>query len=739
VHSTAYQLALFTRGTGAYAYSYSGSAGLLPGQVAAATFRGRIELGVIIDVDPQPPVELLPLWPVRLHGAAHWGALLLELCEMTGAAPDELAGHLLFAAPAAAVRLELSVRLPHLLQAQELASLGQLAGALTPGKRALLARTETWRCATGAARQAAVVLEAVIAGTGSGARSHPRWRKWYSVDQSTLQLWGLPEPLPAGLPGSYLAGLAEAADFSAWPVMREAPQLPAAEDKRTPVQPSNMAWEALDWPLDWDLTARWSGVRAVPLRRVSSSWAGLRAADGLLAELARSIVASENILLIAPQSWMLDRIWPMLASCATRAMRYRPDGGASAAGHILRQLSTAPGQVVAGLPGAWKLAAYGNFQRVLLLDPSHPQYAPERYPGLDPRLALLLALSARCQAGQPAAGLDMVDLGLSAWDGRGIVRQVELLDAFDPPPDQPRPGGRADTNPLPLALRQPGRRRLVYFNRLGSSRGLRCTECQAAVACPACRSPRIHFSAGQRAYACPQCGYTSRELRCASCGLATLAAQLPGLEAVTLRPVDQLVQGAGAGRNLHAGCETVLGTSQLLDPLAGFWPQDIVYVHADARVAQLDDWPQALDMAARLAALYANPELRNVYIVSDRLRGQLGTGLNAAQLGEQWLQELNLRRLAGLPPYGCIYKLQLMADSRKAVALAREQLGRTLQGLPDTRLLRLGRPYEARGHFQLAGFFINPSLSPRELQELRWRIYRAGARLNCVAIRGPWL
>ncbi len=452
-----YQLALFTRGSGAYAYTYSGRAGLDPGQVAAVTFRGRIELGLVVGVDPQPPENLLPLWPVELHAAPHWGELLLELCAMTAAASDEVAGHALFGAPAAAVKLELRLGRPELLAAADLALLDGLAGALTPAKRALLARAQNWSCAVQAAAQEAVTLEASIAGTGPGARSHPRWRKWYAVDPSTLKLWGVPQPQPAQLPGSYLAGLAEAADFAAWPVQRAVRGLAAAPGPPPPAVPSRLAWAALAWPADWDIVARWQRVQQVPLRRCSASWAALRAPDGLLAELAGSIAAGENALLIAPQAWMLDRIWPMLAPCAARVMRYRPDGGASAAGHILRQLQTEPGQVVAGLPGAWKLAAFGNFHRVLLLDPSHPQYAPERYPGLDPRQALVLALSTlRGGTAQPPARLDMIDLGLSAWDGSGALAQVMLVDAFDPPADQPRPGGRADTNPLPLELRQPG-------------------------------------------------------------------------------------------------------------------------------------------------------------------------------------------------------------------------------------------------------------------------------------------
>ena len=315
---------------------------------------------------------------------------------------------------------------------------------------------------------------------------------------------------------------------------------------------------------------------------------------------------------------------------------------------------------------------------------------------------------------------------------------MALFDPYEPLEGGPPVRQRVDTNPLPLELRQPGVRRLVYFNRLGSGRGLRCVECARGVSCPQCGSARVHYSAAQAGYACPQCGFSTRELRCPECGLATLAAQLPGLEAVALRKGDFVVHGAAGERHAHPECQTVLGTAQLLEPLTGFWPQEVVYVHAEARVAQFDDWPQALDMAARLGALYSNPELRYTYIVAARLRAQLGAALTAEQLAAHWEMELKLRRLGGLPPYGCLYRLRLQAATLKGAAAGRLELGRVLQAHPGTRLLRLGRPYEEQGAARLAGQLINPLLSARELQELRWTVYRAGARLHVTPQRGPW-
>ncbi|MCH7472890.1 hypothetical protein IIA79_08070, partial [bacterium] len=463
----------------------------------------------------------------------------------------------------------------------------------------------------------------------------------------------------------------------------------------------------------------------------------------------------KNLLVIAPQRWIADRLWPALSPWAARLHRYRADSGPSVAAHILRQLEDAPGQAVVGGPGAWKLAYYGRFDRVLLLDPSHPQYSPERYPQLDPRLALLLAISHR-----KGCTLDLIEMGLSAWDGMGNLMQVALMNAHEPSTGPPSPGQRVDTDPLPLELRQPGRRRLVYFNRLGHGRGIRCEECRVPVGCPECASLGIYFSSAANEYRCPSCSYRGKELRCPRCGLAALSAQQSGLEAVTRRKGDLIVHGSRAARKPHPEHTSVLGTSQLLEPLADFWPQEIVYVHADTRLGLMADWPRALDQAARLNSLYDNPELEYVYIVSSRLREQLGDSLTAAQIEEQWKLEMKLRRLACLPPYCCLYKLSARAPSLAAMEAARGAIGETLTAHPGTSLLRLGRAYREGGSYRLGGYLINDGLSAAALQELRWEVnkvpapgsardkvsadpLRAAARekvaLSVQAIRGPWL
>jgi len=731
VESQAYSVALITRGGGAYAYTYSGPPELPRGQLAALSFRGALELGVVLEPDPAPPAgaRLLPLLPVELSGVAGWGALLLDLAELACATPREVAGHLLFASPATGLRMSLAIVEPVGLPQALRDGLGALCGTLSPARRKQLMQLGIWAQLVEHAASGALRIELHYSGQPGQTRANPAWRRWYTVDPPTAELLGIDQQRAAALPGSYLAGLLAGEQYKAWPVAA------AVADWQLDTPPaSSLVWESVEWPAGWAALDQLPQLRSGKLRRCFGNWAALRSSTGLSAELGAAVCAGESLLLIAPQAWMLERLWPALKACAPHVLRFTPEGGPSAAAHLVAALAQR-GQVVAGGPAAWKLAAYGHFDRIVLLDPSHPQYEPEGEPWLDPRLALLAVL-ARCPA-----QLELVELGLSAWDGRCQLPRVDLLKPHEPEQIGARTGGRQDLDPLPLALRQPGTRRLVYFNRLGSSRGLRCIECGSAVGCPSCGSPRIHFSEDFSGYHCPACGFSTLDLRCASCGLATLSAQLPGLEAVSRRPGDVILAGGWPDRLvLPEGC-SVFGTIKLIlsEPRTVFWPQQIVYVHADDRRGALDDWPRVIDEAARLASLYANPELQQVYIISARLAAQLGGSLAAEELAAAWQREDMLKRLAALPPWGRITYLRLRGPSVHALADARRLVAQRLGGPADAPALRLGRTYKLQHGLGLSGYAVNTQLSHRELQELRAEVARLRVSLSLKPQLGPWL
>jgi hypothetical protein len=433
---------------------------------------------------------------------------------------------------------------------------------------------------------------------------------------------------------------------------------------------------------------------------------------------------------------MVERLWPTLSPLAEQVTRFRAEAGPGTASQILRQLEAGTHAVVGG-PGAWKLTAYFNFDRILLIDPTHPQYAPERTPHLDPRLALLM-----CAAWHPQVQVDLVNLGMDAFSSPSASQVIQLHEPFDPDlvaNSPPAVFAREDTDPLPLELRRPDKRRLIYFNRLGSGRGLFCAECWTAVPCPRCGSTRIHYAPIQSAYVCPECSLAERDLRCPSCHLMTLVSVLPGLESVTRRPGDLILHGPVSSDRMPAHFDSVIGTSQLLEPLAGFWPEQVIYVHAEGQVGLLADWPRALDMALRLAALYDNPELEGLHIVSGRLVEQLGQRVDAQVLTQHYTAELELRSLAGLPPYGTLYHFHAISARSNALAEARRHLGERLHKLPATTLLRLGTSYRQGGAHRLAGWLLNGEVTLRELQELRWELHRLDVALTIHALRGPWV
>jgi len=723
-------VAIITCGTGGYVYTYTTTSKLHHGQLCAVSFRNRLELGVVLgrEETQHPGSRLLPLWPVTVPGHEHWGQLLCGLAELSASTPREVAGNLLFATPGSGLKLRLSLNNADALMPKLRSQVAALVGLLTPAKRKELMALKAWSELVELAGQGALGLDAILAGLPENTRLHTKLRKHYALDASSTRLLGTELDKEPVLPGSYLAGLHPGFDFP-WNIAKREQVDDTAKPLPPPHDPA-LTWGVLDWPEDWALCQRWPNLKKVPLRRAQANWAQLRAPGGLIAELVGDLNTGSNTLVVAPMAWMLERIWPGLAPWAERVHRYHSDAGPSAAALALAALAN-PGQAVLGLAGAWKLAAYGSFDRILLLDPTHPGYEPQGDPWLDPRSALLLA------AAQKGTALDMVEMGISAWDGANGLAQVGILPSFEPRGDATAAGGTTDLDPLPLELRQPGRRRLVYLNRRGHGRGLRCVECGTAVACPKCSAHSIYYSGNQSSYICPACHWRSPELYCRACGTANLAAQVVGIEALGIREGDVLMHG-DTGHAVHPEHKSVLGTSQLLTPHTTPWPEDIIYIDAATHSGLVDSWPRELDMTARLRSLYANPELEHVYIVSGTLREKLGEVLTAAQLGQRYIQEQALLCLAGLPPYGCIYHFQLRGASANAVAAAASSLLAWLRPGEEDSVAKLGRPYRWREGFRQAGYVANPQVAHDDLQQKCQQLQ--GQRVS-VFIRkrcGPW-
>lgn len=729
-----YEVALITRGGGAYTYTYGGPADTGRGQLCAVSFRSKLELGVVVDCEPdaEPQQSVLPLVPLAVSEHPQWGGLLCDIAELCEATPREVAGHLLFDAPARGMQLYLELGDGTALSAKLRGELAALAGRLTPTKRKRLMQVVDWKQLAAFAEAQAITMHLEITGATANSRQHSKLANYYELDSRSAGLLALPRETPPLLSGSYLAGLQDHLEFP-WPVVRRRDMPDDAAVPSATAPPGELKWEPVALPADWDLCRRWPAIAELQVRRASATWRELRDSNGLVADVVSDAVAGRAVLLLAPMGWMLERLWPGLGPWAGQVHRHCVDAGPSAAAVVLKALRES-GQIVSGLEGSWKLAAYGDFDRVVVIDPSHPYFKPDGEPWLDVRQVLLLTLAGR------ACALDFIDMGMSSFDGRNQLAQVSLLAPHEPAATASAQGRVVDINPLPLKLRQPERRRLVYFNRLGQSRGLRCVECNTAVHCPHCSSVRLYYSPAAHGYRCSACGLAAADLRCRVCGTAQLAAEYPGLEAIDRRSGDALIHGARARRLAHAEHQSVVGTVQLLEPVTEFWPQEVIYIHPDARGGALDDWPQALDMLARLNALYANPHLEGTYIISSRLVEQLGTEIDAERIVAEYAQELTLRRLAGLPPYGRLLRFRLRGPDARLISEAGREVLDCAKEAGGAGMGWLGRPYARRGELQASGYFsASAGIKSSLLQQLRAELGRRRIRMSIQVEWGPWL
>lgn len=716
----AYIVATLSRGTASLGFTYLGRKGLDPGTIVAVSLRGRLELGIVISEDPDPPAKgkLLPLLELQLS----WkriGPLCLQLAKLAAAGVHEVVGHLLLDGVATALRLELAISDETLLSESERSAIGRLTGKLGSGRARTLLKENGWNRICELAGQGAIRLVLNFAGTPGTTRSDVRLRRWYKPEGSIAV-----RTEDGYLPGCYLHGLGDSFDHKGW-LHREQKQ----EVWEFPAAAPGLDWEPMEWPQGWRILLDLPGLAGNEVLRRQLPWS--EAGDVLLACGEEAIASGRRLLVILPQSWMQERMWPAMQAIAPRVHWYGSDSGISVASFIISRLDEG-GQVVFGGPAAWKLAAWGRFDDVLLLDPTHPQFSADREPHLDYRDALLA-----CIAGTPTRLL-LLEMGLSAFDGHGGPATTRLESPRRPDEAAQHHDGSIDMDPLPLLLRQPGVRRLVHFNRLGSSRGLRCVDCGSLVDCPECGSRRIHFSQSAKAYTCPDCSYSSKTLRCQKCGLATLSSQLPGLEAVQRREGDVIMRAGEEPLADVAAANCVIGTSLLLERLPGFSPEQVVHVHADNPVGYIENWPDELDMLARLVSLYSPGGNEPAWIVSERLPELLGTEIDAGSLAARFMQEMGLRRLALLPPFGLVYRFRLFTGDFSTAQQLRTRLGDELKDDPGTLVLRLGRPVAISGNVRLSGYFVNDGLSYAGLQELRWQLYAAGGTLSVQPVRGPW-
>lgn len=739
----AYSVALIARGTAAYAYSYSGPPGLARGQLCAVSFRGSLECGLLLHPDPQPPVDvaLLPLIPVELSAWPRLGPVLADIAELAGSAPDEVAGHLFFEGPAKALRLELSIPEPAALEQHEggaqLAAVAALSGTLTTVRARKLLKSLGWTrlaeyCAAGLLR-----LEAQFSTDPQRMRRNPTLLSSYQLSAEQAQACGLPAR-DWVLPGSYLAGIARPPELKELTKAAAAPEEPTASTAAEGREPQPIEWHSASWDPRWNIVRSWPQIARLGLRYAQRAWPPLDAGGELAAELRQALNVGQRLLLIAPQAWMLDRLWPQLAEQAAQLWRFRHEGGAAGAAMLLRALEAARlsgrGLLAAAAASGWKLAAYASFDRVILLDPGHPQFEPHGEPWLQPQPALLLAA-----ASQPAeldCRVDLLELGLSAIDGSsgGLGVRIE-----------------AEREPADAATTADGAPRLEYYRRLGSGHGLHCAECGSAVNCPRCGSGAVHYSPAAGAYRCPNCELSEPELRCGRCGLMTLAARGAGLESARPGPGDLLIQGESDEQpwpesEALAAAPALFGSARLLQPPLPYIKRDVILHSSEEKASVYSDWPQPLDLALRLARLYsaADGAAAEPLLLSERLQELFGAGLSADALDRQMAAELRLRRLSGLPPYGCAWHLRFRGFERPALEEARALIGQRLSADHGTSLLRLGGVYSAglqggRRILRLGGWLLNELLSHAQLQELRWHVHRLGVGLEYQALRGPWL
>jgi len=117
----------------------------------------------------------------------------------------------------------------------------------------------------------------------------------------------------------------------------------------------------------------------------------------------------------------------------------------------------------------------------------------------------------------------------------------------------------------------------------------------------------------------------------------------------------------------------------------------------------------------------------------------LGGSLTAAQVEDAFAQELTLRRLANLPPFGRLYLLRLRGSDAKAVIRASKELRSSIGEDSIEGGIWLSKPYARGGEVLATGYTVGVQVEHALLQRLRSQLWRQRVSLSINCSWGPWL
>ncbi len=445
-----------------------------------------------------------------------------------------------------------------------------------------------------------------------------------------------------------------------------------------------------------------------------------------LTELAKK--RQRSLILVPDESFVEILSANIPKRYSKRVIHFSTDMPSSAFNALAKSLRDSAPILVYGKRSANFLCLYGDFDEVLVVDPSNPNFISEQYPRYDTLLNLYLYLMFRpfklsivpLAPVYPLADAQRLEIEshrLSGTTDEKIHEQAEIV----------------------VKHAKTGARTLVFCDALGIGQQIVCARCLEDIKCEGC-GRGLFFSADTDSFRCSFCGFETERISCRECGSEELAVQLLGVEGLA-KLVRKRVKGGRHKKTPRVGAlyqerrekirvpnlartDVLIGTKTLFSPIPFFRAQTIIYIPREyptlANQPMLENYLE--QQIYRLYNLYGSDNTRVVVVGSEPVVEMLEKRTSETRTNVL-KEEAQLKGKNLLPPFGMILEFTAYSKQKKKLEESMHQIRGQLEFTGKLKLWDASRALRSRGEGKwcVRGRCVIGDVTNEALEDIRRR------------------
>ena len=270
---------------------------------------------------------------------------------------------------------------------------------------------------------------------------------------------------------------------------------------------------------------------------------------------------------------------------------------------------------------------------------------------------------------------------------------------------------------------------ILFHNRRGFARTMRCKKCGFRLSCPRCEVDLIH-NYDKKSLSCPYCSYAHQLIKfCPECKSSYIQFKAPGiekLESELYRLFPNTIIKTFDGGKLFDNFDILVTTQKILGynfkkvDLVGVISADMLWSRAEFQAQE-----RAFNILSRFMNLAKSDYVIQTFFTEH-------AGLQALKNKNPSLffkKELSERKRLGFPPFKHLINIQLRGENQKLVEQTAERVAEKIKQLKSSEKVEIlsegaDSPKKLRGKFRFHILLKTDTINKKLMQGLRKTINR---------------